>query len=146
MEEKYTLSAVIRKIIEIEEKTAEFYEKASEEIKEERIRKIFSKFSKKNKERIKTLEKTGRETVLELALEPIVGLKLKDYLKQIENIISSEEKSYIEKAIMLEEKLNDIYKETSNKIAYSSADASILVGNFATESIKRKKMLSELTS
>jgi len=140
-EDRYTLSAVMSFTMEIESKLADFYKNAAERVEQSKLRKLFSTFFEDSLDRRDTLTKVQRETVIEMTLEPIIGLKLEEHMLQIERIIDNEKATHLEKAIALERINRELYDEASVKVRYTSADASEVLSRFSQESANRMNTL-----
>jgi len=140
-ENRYTFSAVMSFTIEIESKLVNFYKTAAERVEQTKLKELFSTFFKRSLDRRDTLTRVRRETVIEMTLEPITGLKLKEYALQIERIIKDEEANYLEKAIKLEGINLELYDKASVRVKYTSADASEVLNRFSQESANRMNAL-----
>jgi len=140
--EKYTFTAVMTFLVKLEERLAEFYSRLASEVDSQELAELLSNFAEKNREWRDTLDRVRRETVLEMTLEPIMGLQLKRFEDEINSIIDSS-LGPVEKAVQLEQKLQELYKKASAKVLHSSADASIVLDRLVRECRKRREKLSK---
>lgn len=131
----------MRFVTEVERDLANFYKIGAERVKQTSLRELFYVSFKRNLGRRDALAKVRRETVMEMTLEPIVGLRLKEYALQIEGIIKDEKVDYQKRAINLEEIIYKLYNKISEKVMYTSADVSEMLNKFSQESVDRKKAL-----
>ena len=131
----------MRFITEIESDLANFYKIAAERAKQTNLRELFYKSFKRNSGRRDALAKARRETITEMTLEPIVGLKLKEYALQIDRIVKDEKVDYLKRAITLEKIIYELYNKISAKVTYISADVSQILNRFSQESVDRKDAL-----
>ena len=141
---KYTFSHVMSSLVELESKLTEFYREAAKRTHQNELRDTFSSFSEKSSTRKDALERVRRESVVEMALEPITGLELQTHSRQIDSVLRDEGMSDLQKATVLESVVQDVYTETSTKVIYTSADASILLDRLSQESLKRRNSLSTM--
>ena len=141
---KYTFSHVMSSLVELESKLTEFYREAAKRTHQNELRDTFSSFSEKSSTRRDALERVRRESVVEMALEPITDLDLQTRSRQIDTVLRDGGMSDLQKAIALESVVQDVYSETSTKVIYTSADASILLDRLSQESLKRRNSLSTM--
>jgi hypothetical protein len=117
------------------------YRAASERSQPGTLRELFLSFSRANMEHIKFLTKARRETVIEMLLEPITGLGLEEQVLRAKQMIADQNLDDRNKAIQLEQTVQDLYNKTSAKVAYMSADTSELLKRLSEESAGRKNQL-----
>lgn len=92
-----TFGAIMTFALEMERQAADFYTEAAHGELEE----IFSSLALDSRKRMKRLERTRREGVAEMILEPITGLNGDDYRVDLPPVPAEE--NLIEHAITLEE-------------------------------------------
>jgi rubrerythrin len=83
-----TAGAVLAFVIDLEARSAEFYEEAATLVKDPAHSEVYSSLAEARRERKKLLERSRREYVNEMLLEPIDGLEASQYLVQTD--LSSE--------------------------------------------------------
>jgi hypothetical protein len=116
-EDRYTFSQLVSALIELESGIAEMYRAASERSQPGTLRELFLSFSRANMEHIKFLTKARRETVIEMLLEPITGLGLEEQVLRAKQMIADQNLDDRNKAIQLEQTVQDLYNKTSAKVA-----------------------------
>lgn len=77
-----TLGAVLRFAIELEGQSAEFYQEAASLARHSLAEGVFRALAEAKKKRKELLERSRREYINEMLLEPIAGLKVSDYLME----------------------------------------------------------------
>jgi hypothetical protein len=122
----------------------EFYKVAAEETAQANLKSLFHSFSEKNREHKDRMERARRETVIEMALEPLTGLKLNEHLAQIDAIVNRDNMNSVEKAIALERIMQKIYNQASLKVMNRSADTGDLLSRLCQESMDRESMLESI--
>lgn len=141
MEEKYTFSSLISYILNLENRAAEFYKSIARKVKSKELSLFLLSLSERYLRNAELISRKRRETVIEMALEPISGLNLNSYTIQINNTISSESIDNLDKAIQLNKILEVLYSEASSKIASMSPDTSELLSRLSREkNVERKKL------
>ena len=83
-----TAGAVLAFVIDLEARSAEFYEEAATLVKDPAHSEVYSSLAEARRERKKLLERSRREYVNEILLEPIEGLEASQRLAEID--LSSE--------------------------------------------------------
>jgi hypothetical protein len=79
--------------------------------------------------------------VVEIALEPITGLRLSELLATIDGTIQNERASIIQRLMTLERTISDLYARASPKVVRISADAAELLSMLSRESTGRLRYL-----
>ena len=74
-----TFGAIIKFALDIETKTGNFYQSASDIVKDADLVSIFTDLVVRGQKRMKTLERVRRENVTEMILEPIIGFDSDSY-------------------------------------------------------------------
>jgi len=140
-EDRYTFSQVMSSLIELESMIAKFYRASAERSEPSGSKEIFLAFEKVNRQRIDSLDRVRRETVVEMSLEPIAGLGLGEHMLHVKRMIEGESLGDAQKAIALEGVMKDIYRQASRKLEYVSAEACELLNKFSMESSRRRDLL-----
>lgn len=111
-----TLGAVLRFAIELESRSAEFYQKAASLAKHSLAEGVFLALAEVKRKRKELLERSRRENINEMLLEPISGLKGSNYL--VETELSSQMGYYdaLRLAIELEEKSRRFYVDAAGRV------------------------------
>lgn len=112
-----TLGAVLAFSIKLEGQSAEFYEKAASLAKDSQAGEALLSLAQAKRKRKQLLERSRREYVNEMLLEPIEGLTGSDY--QVETELSSEMGYHgaLRLAGELEEKSQRLYEDAVPKVA-----------------------------
>jgi len=79
-----TLGAVLRFAIELEDRGTEFHQEAASLAKHSLAEGVFLALAEAKRKRKELLERSRRENINEMLLEPIAGLKGSDYLIETE--------------------------------------------------------------
>jgi len=140
-EDRYTFSQVMSSLIELESMIAEFYRASVERSQASSSKEIFLTFEKANQQQMSSLDKVRRETVIEMSLEPIMGLALEEHRLHVRRLIEDKNLGDPQKAMALEDIMQGIYREASRKLEYVSAEAFDLLNKFSLESSRRMDML-----
>jgi rubrerythrin len=74
-----TFGAIIKFALDIERKIGDFYQSASDIVKDDELVTIFTNLVVRGQKRMKTLERVRRENVTEMILEPIIGFDSDSY-------------------------------------------------------------------
>lgn len=105
-----TFGAIMTFAMELEKQAADFYTKSGHVTLDE----IFNGLALDTNKRIKRVERTRREGVAEMILEPITGFNSNAY--DVELTPGSVEKELLEQAIILEETTRRFYFDAAKKI------------------------------
>lgn len=140
-EDRYTFSQVVSTLVELQSVVAELYKASAESVESSDLRELLLTFAKSSQEGIESLTRVRRETVIEMSLEPITGLRLDDQRLSVKQIIADQNLDHRHKAIALEQIVQDLCNKTSEKVAYISADTSELLKRLSEESSNRKSRL-----
>jgi len=142
-ERRYTISSLLSRLVEIEDKARDFY--ASSEVEGNGdIIKYFSLFSKEHQETAAKIEITKRETIVEFALESISGVDIEKCLNEIDDAILGKQITALNKSIKIEEKIFQLYTNVAEKIAHMSGEASQLLLSSNKKTKKRLDILRQL--
>jgi len=140
--DRYTFAALISLLMQFENKLIGFYEATAKKTEQTKLKSLLNSYSERNREHRDKMEKAQRETVIEMALEPIMGLRLNERLAQIDTTIKDEKMDSVEKAIMLEKIMQKLYAEASSKVMNISAELSELLRQLSQESANRETELA----
>lgn len=143
MEEKYTFSSLISYILNLENQVALFYREISQKVENKELSIFLLSLSESYLRNIELINKRRRETVVEMALEPISGLNLSSYIAKINSIINSGEIGNLDKAIQLNKILEELYVKASFKIASISPDTSELLSRLSRRKSDERRKLEE---
>ncbi len=111
-----TLGAVLAFAIKLEGHSAEFYQEAASLAQDSPASDVFLPLAKAKRKRKELLERSRRENINEMLLEPIGGLKGSDYL--IETELSSQVGYYdaLRLAMEWEEKSRRFYVDAAGRV------------------------------
>jgi len=113
-----TFGAVLKFTLQLEDRTAQFYQKAASSDAYPQAKQTFLTFSESSKKRKQILEKTARESVDHSLLEPISGLFEEQYAG---SPVLSETMSYADVLVAakrLEEIARKFYGDAGEKIGF----------------------------
>jgi len=105
-----TFGAILNFAITLEKKAVDFYTEAARKTSE----KIFEELTKDSQKRLDRLERTRREGVSEMILEPITGLEDNSY--QVELNTDVEKSALIQQAQAFEASTARFYKDAASKL------------------------------
>ncbi len=140
-EERYTFSSLMTLLIESETKLEELYETTAQATKQPELKSLLSDFGKSSLKRMEMMRRARVESVVEIALEPITGLKLTELLAMINTSVQNRRVANIDKLMTVERTISDLYAGASSKIVRISADAGELLRTLSRESIQRLRQL-----
>jgi len=140
LEEKYTYSTLMTKIVEIERRIGGFYEKASRARGGE-VGELFKKYAAEARDRIDRIIQAKQMSVLEMTLETITNIPIKQSTREIEEIIKDKGMTVVEKAVEIERKILELYKMVSEKIYFMSMDAATLLDELSKKAKTRINQL-----
>lgn len=108
-----TAGAVLALAIKLEGRSAEFYEKAASLAKDSATKEVFLSLAEAKGKRSKLVEKSRREYVNEMLLEPIAGLNGSDYLVETELSSKTDYSAAWRLAMELEENSRRLYLDAA---------------------------------
>jgi rubrerythrin len=132
-----TFGAILSYAMEFEEKAAEFYTQAAKGD----LTDVFADLERSSRKRAKRMERTRREGVAEMILEPIMGLDGDDYQAVLS--VEAGEALNLEQAIALEETAIRFYSDAAAKLPIREVVRTFT--RMADESSKRKDRLERLS-
>lgn len=140
-EERYTFSSLMTSLIESENRLKQLYEATAQATERPELKSLLTDFAKSSVKRIEMMRRARVESVVEIALEPITGLRLSELLATIDGTIQNERASVIQKLMTLERTISDLYARASPKVVRISADAGELLSMLSRESTGRLRYL-----
>jgi hypothetical protein len=113
-----TVGAVLAFAIKLEGRSAEFYEEAASLVQDSTVRGDFLSLEEAKRKRKKLLEKSRREYVNEMLLEPIEGLMGSDYLLETELTSDMDSGAVLRLGREAEEHSQRLYVDAGEKISH----------------------------
>ncbi len=134
-----TFGAIIKFALDIETKVGNFYESASDIVKDAELVSIFADLVVRGQKRKKTLERVRRENVTEMILEPILEFDSESYSIDIEISESANNDNLRTLATNIETTLQKFYTTAAEKTDFliEAAYAFELLAEKNEETIKR---------
>ena len=133
-----TFGAIMSFGLDLEQQAAAFYDAAARGVLEE----TFADLAKNSRKRAVRMERTRREGIAEMILEPITGMDGDDY--HLELAPDAEEPELLRQAIALEETTRRFYMDAAGKIPVREVVRTCM--RMAKESEKRRTELEKLQS
>jgi len=115
-----TFGVILKFAMEVEQEAINFYETASNVVKDDELLGKFQDLQKRGLKRLKTLERVRRENVTEMILEPIIGFDSENYKPATEIPTGAEERIVQEIAVNIEKILLAFYTQAAAKIDFLS--------------------------
>jgi rubrerythrin len=131
-----TFGAIMTFALELEQRAAVFYEQAASGS----LKEPFLDLAKRAHKRAKRIERTRREGVAEMILEPITGMNGEDYT--VDLVPAGDESERLGRAIRLVETSIRFYQDAAEKIPVK--EVARTCQRMATESEKQKADLGKL--
>lgn len=142
LEENYTFSQLISLLIKLEEEFSDRCVEKADRIEDPQMKKALRDLARVHRERVDALKKTSRETVIEMALEPMSFPSLTSRLEEMRRLLNS---SNLGRTLIdVEGMFENLYREVSSKIVRMSGDAALLLKSFSKESQRMCKVLDEI--
>jgi hypothetical protein len=113
-----TVGAVLAFAIKLEGRSAEFYEEAASLVQDSTVRGDFLSLEEAKRKRKKLLERSRREYVNEMLLEPIEGLMGSDYLIETELTSDMDSGAVLRLGREAEEHSQRLYVDAGEKISH----------------------------
>ncbi len=113
-----TVGAVLSFAIKLEGHSVEFYEEAASLTKDSPASDVFLSLSEAKRKRKARVERSRREFVNEMLLEPIAGLEESDYLVETELTPDMDSQAALRLANSLEASSQALYLEAAEKISH----------------------------
>jgi hypothetical protein len=140
-EERYTFSSLMTSLIGSETKLRELYETTTEATDDAKLKATLVEFGKNCSKRLEMMQRARRESVVEMMLQPITGLKLGELTSKIDKTFENTSLGGLERLIALEETVSELYARASPGTMEISADTGQLLIALSRESIERKHEL-----
>lgn len=140
-----TFGGVLRFAIELETKIIALYEEMSRDKRCQGARQDWLDLLREHKKCLDLLERTRRENVAEMILEPIRGLSSDDYDLQTAFTPEMSYLDVVKLALKLEERSQEFYANSAEKIS-GLGEASKPLRKLAKERERYKLKLKSLTS
>lgn len=136
-----TFGGILTYAMELEEKCEGFY-KAAAKAAEGDAAGVFEELADDAEKRMRRVEKSKRENITEMILEPITGFDSDDYSPDVEVPTGASVKELVKKALAFEQVAVDFYTTASGKIA--TREVARTLGKLAKENARRKERLQKL--
>jgi len=137
-----TFGAVLGFAINMESRVEKFYEDAAQNPNCSETRVYFASLAEQAKRHRMILERTRRENVAEMILEPITGLKTGDYLTDVKPSKRLDYLDVIRLGLELQRKAERFYLDSSGRI--SLVEAARIFRRLAKEAAGREAELKAL--
>jgi hypothetical protein len=111
-----TFGAIMGFAAEITEQTAEIYKTLGHKAKDLGLREVLQALSAEGEKNHSLMEKTRRENVTEMILEPISGLHQEDYGIDLKVVDQMEDADLLRAALVLEEREKKFFDDVSIKV------------------------------
>jgi len=141
---RYTFSQVMNILGELETELAEFYRATAQRSICDDLKRAFLSYYEQTVRHLSTLKKMRYETVTEMTLEPITGLKLCHIGTEVDCLLEDKVLPDLEKALRLEAVMQNLYRDVAQRIMYISPDVGDLLEKSSRESSKRIGELNRL--
>lgn len=112
-----TFGAILTYALELEDEVTAFFTEAAEAVGEGQAGEAFSGLAKAGRKRLKALERTRRENVAEMILEPISDFDSEDYLCNATVSANTGAAGLVKEALELEGTAADYYATASEKVS-----------------------------
>jgi len=113
-----TFGSVLTFAINLEDTARTFYESLSKKDEHPFSNEILKELTEGNRKRRELLERTRRESIVEMILERISGLDRTEYLVDISHPPNKVEANDLEVAIELERRIGKFYSDSANKTKF----------------------------
>lgn len=111
-----TFGAIMGYAAEMVKQTGEVYDGLIGKAKSPALKQILEDFASEEKKNQSLMEKTRRENVTEMILEPITGLCQEDYEVNFKDMAQKEDSDLVKIALVLEERAKRFFRDASTKI------------------------------
>lgn len=113
-----TFGAIMGFAVEMIQQTVKFYQQLLTKTQDPSLKELFQSLLGEEQKNHALIEKTRRENVTEIILEPITGLHQKEYQIETKKLTSVQEADFLKIARMLEEREQRFFNDVSNKIPF----------------------------
>jgi len=111
-----TFGAIMGFAAEMVQQTEAFYETMIQKAKDPILREALQVLLEEEGKNYSLMEKTRRENVTEMILEPIAGLDQSDYEIEMKGMDQTEDSDLLKMALILEERERRFFSEVSDKV------------------------------
>jgi rubrerythrin len=111
-----TFGAVMGFAAEIVQQTETFYKTMVQKAKDPMLNDALQVLLEEEKKNYSLMERTRRENVTEMILEPIAGLHPEDYEIEREGVDQTKDEDLLKMALILEERARKFFSEASDKV------------------------------
>jgi rubrerythrin len=111
-----TFGAIMGFAAEMAGQTKVTYEALSEKAKDAALKEVLQQLAVEEGKTHSLMERTRREHVTEMILEPITGLYKKDYEVDLERLEQKDDADVLKVALMLEEREKRFFEDASAKV------------------------------
>ncbi|HOP86911.1 MAG TPA: hypothetical protein PKZ54_10645 [Syntrophorhabdaceae bacterium] len=112
-----TFGAIIGFAAEIIEETKLFCNDIKEKTKNPQLKEAIQHLIKESEKYYSLMEKTKRENVTEMILEPITGFEKEDYILNLDVLPKKDDEDLIEILLLLLERERRFFEDASNKVS-----------------------------
>jgi rubrerythrin len=136
-----TFGAIMGFAVQMVQQTETFYKTMAQKAQDPVLREAFQVLSKEEGKGLSLMERTRRENVTEMILEPIAGLDRSDYEIEMKEMDHSSDADLLKTALVLEERAQRFFSDVSGKVPLPE------VGRiFRKAAQKKEKSLARLNS
>ena len=111
-----TFGAIMGFAAEMVGQTKVIYEALSEKAKDAALKEVLHQFAAEEGKTHSLMERTRREHVTEMILEPIAGFYRKDYEVHLERLEQKDDADVLKVALMLEQREKRFFEDASAKV------------------------------
>jgi predicted transcriptional regulator len=129
-------------LIDSQSKLKRFYDEAAEKTNQLKLKSHLLETSNIVLKQTDMMRRARMQSVVEIALEPIDGLKLNDVLERL-LVAERNEADHLDKVAVYEKALSQLYARCSSLIEQMSADTSRLLLELSQECVERANWLSQ---
>jgi hypothetical protein len=122
--EKYTLSSLINRVVEIEKELAKLLTGTLDYITDDRLKNILLEYIDGLEERLDRLTRVKIYMVVEMVLEPITGLDTYGYMSRVNDIYHEDNLDISIKILKIFSLVETMYIDIAEKIRYISPELS----------------------
>jgi len=112
-----TFGALIGFAIELEVSSADFYDRAKQAHPGGLAEETFARLAEQASKNKVLLERTRRENVAEMILEPIAGIRREDYIADLALTSTADSSGVVSRALDLEDKVQRFYSAAAEKVS-----------------------------
>lgn len=134
-----TFGAIMGFASEMVRQAKESYKSLLQKVKDPSLKELLEALLEEEQKNHSLLEKTRRENVTEMILEPITGIHQEDYQMEKEEIERVQERDFSKIALMLEQREQRFFNEVSDKLPFPE-----VVRIFRKIAQKKEKFIAKL--